>query len=267
MHSLFSGDSDSSLESMAESAVAKGLPGICFTDHLDYDFPDGTDAFLLDLPRYRQAVLKLQEQYSGRLEIRFGIELGLQPHLAAKHASLFQEWDFDFVIGSSHIVHGMDPYYPYYYEGRTEDEAYQEYFESIAENIRAFSDIPTGCCFDVYGHLDYAVRYGPNKNANYSYEKYQDIIDEILKLLIHAGKGIEVNTAGLKYGLGHPNPCEGILKRYRELGGEILTIGADGHMPDHVGYGFCGLAGLLQNCGFSYYTVFKGRKAKFLPIA
>ena len=46
-----------------------------------------------------------------------------------------------------------------------------------------------------------------------------DIIDEILKTLIHRGKALECNTAGFKYGLGHPHPQEEILLRYRELGG------------------------------------------------
>lgn len=266
LHCNFSGDSGSTPESMAEAAIAKGLAGICFTDHLDYDYPPDPSLFLLDLAGYCQAIRRLQEQYAGRIQILHGIELGLQPHLAGKHAQLLREWDFDFVIGSSHTVHGIDPYYPAYYSNKTEDEAYLEYFESILENIRAFQNLPGGCCFDVYGHLDYVVRYGPNKNAFYSYEKFRDVIDEILRLLIRSGKGIEVNTAGFKYGLGHPNPCEEILKRYRELGGEILTAGADGHQPEHVAYGFDGLKQLLLDCGFSYYTVFKGRKAEFIPL-
>lgn len=64
------------------------------------------------------------------------------------------------------MVHGFDPYYPEYYEGKTEAEAYREYFESILENIEAFGD------FDVYGHIDYVVRYGPNKNREYTYRRY-----------------------------------------------------------------------------------------------
>ncbi len=155
------------------------------------------------------------------------------------------------------MVNGKDPYYASYYEGRSEREAYLEYFVSILENIRAFQD------FDVYGHIDYVVRYGPDKNTYYS---YADVIDEILKQLIHHGKGIEVNTAGFKYGLGHPNPCEDILKRYRELGGEILTLGADAHQPEHIAYDFQRLPKLLQTCGFSYYTVFKNRKAQFIAL-
>ena len=92
-------------------------------------------------------------------------------------------YPFDFVIGSSHLVHGIDPYYTEYFEGKEEDKAYREYFESILENLAAFD------CFDVYGHIDYIVRYGPNQNQFYSYGKFADVIDEILRTIIQKGEG------------------------------------------------------------------------------
>ena len=260
MHTFFSGDSEAAPELMVQAAIADQLPGICFTDHLDYDYPDQPDLFLLDLDAYYPFMKKLQQTYFGQLPILIGIELGLQPHLAEKHVQLLQQYAFDFVIGSSHVVHGYDPYYASFYEGKSEQEAYLEYFESILENINAFSD------FDVYGHIDYVVRYGPNKNADYSYRKYAEIIDCILTRLIALSKGIEINTAGFKYGLGHPNPTEDILKRYRELGGEILTIGADGHKPEHIAYDFAKVPAILKDAGFRYYTVFHNRKPEFLPL-
>lgn len=260
MHSAFSGDSDTEPELMVQSAINRHLSGICFTDHFDYDYPNDPEEFLLDFPSYQHKISELQEKYAATLPICFGVELGLQPHLSAMHKELVQKYPFDFIIGSSHVVHGMDPYYPGFFDHRKEEEGYLEYFESVLENINAFSD------FDVYGHIDYVVRYGPNQNQYYSYQKYSDIIDEILKKLISLGKGIELNTGGFKYGLGHPNPCEDILKRYHELGGEILTLGADAHKPEHVAYDFCKIPGILKACGFSYYTVFKERKPVFLPI-
>lgn len=260
MHTCFSGDSDAAPEDMIKRAISLGLDGICITDHLDYDYLDDPDLFLLDLPAYEKNMRHLRDIYADEFPVHFGIELGLQPHLARKHAKVVSSYDFDFVIGSSHVVNGIDPYYPRFYDGRTESEAYREYFESVLDNIRAFDD------FDVYGHLDYVVRYGPGKNADYSYVKYKDVIDEILKELIHRTKGIEVNTAGFKYGLGHPNPTEDIIRRYRELGGEIITIGSDAHKPEHIAYDFQKIPELLQTCGFSHYTVFQGRRPVFIPL-
>ena len=96
--------------------------------------------------------------------------------------------------------------------------------------------------------------------------KFSDIIDEILIKLIEKGKGIEINTAGFKYGLNHPNPTEDIICRYRQLGGEIITIGADGHKPEHIAYDFHKVPEILKNAGFNYYTVFKNRKPDFIKI-
>ncbi len=151
-----------------------------------------TGTFLFDMDAYQKELSELKEKYQNVLPICIGVELGLQPQAAEYNRQLLQNSILDFVIGSSHVVHGIDPYYPEYYEGKTEYEAYLEYFESILENIQAYDD------FDVYGHIDYVVRYGPNKNADYSYRKYSDVIDEIFKQLISRGKGIELNTAGLK---------------------------------------------------------------------
>ena len=260
MHSQYSGDSEATQESMIEAAIQKDLSGICFTDHLDIDYPVEPGLFLLDLPNYTASVLAHRERFRGRLPICLGIELGMQPHLAALHDEILRQYPFDFVIGSSHLVHGVDPSYPVFYEGRDEQTCYREYFDSILENIRSFDG------FDVYGHLDYVVRYGPTKNQHYHWSQYQDTIDEILKHLIEHGKGIEINTAGFKYGLNHPNPTEEIIARYRALGGEIITVGADAHKPEHVAYDFQKVPALLKHAGFQYYTVFRERKPEFIRL-
>lgn len=260
MHCNFSGDSDALPEDMIKAGIAHGLSGICFTDHLDYDYPEEPNIFLLDFDNYFKVLSDLREKYADKISVNIGIELGLQPQAAGQNLAVAEKYPFDFIIGSSHVVNHMDPYYPEFFAGRDEDAAYMEYFESVLENINS------GVDFDVYGHIDYVVRYGPNKNAFYTYEKFKNIIDEILTQLISKGKGIEVNTGGFKYGLGHPNPTEDIIKRYRELGGEIITMGADAHVPEYVAYEFDKTAQIIKNCGFKYYTVFKNRKAEFIPL-
>ena len=104
------------------------------------------------------------------------------------------------------------------------------------------------------------------RSKYYSYRKFSDVIDEILRILIQKGKGIELNTGGFKYGLGHPNPEEAVLKRYRELGGEIVTIGSDAHRPEHVAYTFGKVPEILKAAGFRYYTVFRERKPMFSEL-
>ncbi|MCI8328015.1 MAG: histidinol-phosphatase HisJ family protein [Lachnospiraceae bacterium] len=266
IHTCHSVDSTADLEETILSAIQYGLEGICITDHVDYDHPkcalkkNKPEEFVLNTANQNRELLPLKEKYQDQIQIFTGTEIGLQTHVVDENVNYIAKNDFDFIIASSHAVHGFDPCSKPYFEGKTEENAYREYFECILENITVFDD------FDIYGHIDYIVRYDPNRNANYTYQKYADLIDEIYIQLIQKGKGIELNTAGLKYGLGHPHPTEDALKRYRELGGEIITIGSDAHIPEHVGYDFHLVPDYLKNAGFRYYTVFENRKPRMKKL-
>lgn len=264
LHTSHSTDSDEPMEHMILKAIDLGLTQICFTEHMDMDFPslpgDPADQFLVNTDSYLFDVIRYKEKYADKLKILFGIELGLQPHITKENARYIKEHDFDFVIGSSHICNKKDPYWDSFYEGRSEEEAYREYFVSVLDNIKSFSN------YDVCGHLDYVVRYGPNQDREYTYEKYSDILDKILETLLDKEKGLELNTGGLAYGLQEANPSMGILKRYKELGGEIITVGSDAHKTSRIAYDFSAAAGMLLECGFKYYTVFEKRTPEFKRI-
>lgn len=260
MHTYYSGDSKASPVLMAKKARELGLSGICFTDHLDIDYKETPGLFDLDIPAYKREISLVKEQFENILDVGWGIELGLQPYLASKNQEIISNNNFDFIIGSTHVVKQTDIYFPAYYEGRNEDDCYHEYFEETLKNVQSNVD------FDVYGHLDYVVRYGPNKNKYYSYKKYADIIDEILSELIARDKGIELNMAGFKYGLGHAHPIIEILKRYKELGGEIITLGSDGHAPDQIAWDFYKIPEILKESGFNYFSIFKNRICEFKKL-
>lgn len=261
LHSSFSGDSDTPMEDMILRGIELGLTEMCFTEHNDFDYPvterETPGFFEVNPDAYLYDFLKLREKYEGRIHLLFGVELGLQPHLSRRNAAFAKAHDYDFVIGSSHLCNGKDPYYPSFYEGRAQEDAYREYFESILENLKSYGN------FDIYGHLDYVVRYGPKKDEGYSYEMYREIFDKILTRLIDMEKGLEVNTSGLAKGLREPNPCAGILKRYRELGGEIVTVGSDAHAPGQIAHAFDRAAEILKKCGFRYYATFEKRSPSF----
>ncbi|MGN0640440.1 MAG: histidinol-phosphatase HisJ family protein [Oscillospiraceae bacterium] len=255
-HSTFSTDGTDKLVEMANSAVEKGLKTICFTEHNDFDYPGGE--FLLDTEAYRNELLRVREQLSGKIEVLFGVELGLMKHLGERLREYLDGRGFDFVIGSSHLIDGKDPYFPEYFAELGQKNGVLRYFESIVENIGAFSD------FDVHGHLDYAVRYSPEKS--YNPVDYREIIDEILRKIVSLGKGIEINTAGLRKGLSHANPHPFILKRYRELGGEIITVGSDAHNTADIAADFDLAESFLKDAGFEFYTVFRQRKPHFVKL-
>ncbi|MEF9916249.1 MAG: histidinol-phosphatase HisJ family protein [Lachnospiraceae bacterium] len=260
MHTDFSGDADVSPELMIQGAIDKGLEIICFTDHVDKDFPCSDINFDLDVDLYIQTMEALRAKYRDKIDIRIGVELGLQPHLGPYYEAYVPQYPFDFVIGSVHVVHGQDPYLGKLFEQGTDEEIYRDTFLEMVEDIKAIST------FDVLGHMDYIVRYGKEKAAHYSYEKYASYIDEVLRTVIAYGKGIELNTSGFKYGLGFCHPHPQIIKRYKELGGEIITIGADGHKPEHIAYNFHKVKEILSDCGFKYYTEFKERKPIFKQL-
>lgn len=268
MHTQFSTDSQASVRSMLDAAVEKGLEAVCITDHMDFDFPPqegetvvpGETPFQFDPDVYFRTIIPLKEEYSGRLEVRNGIEIGLQPHLGARYRQLVKKYPFDYVIGSVHLIGGLDPYYGKLFEGRADAEAYREAFTETLHCLEGVTD------FDALGHLDYVVRYGKHQAKEYSYRMFADEIDAVLRKLIDMGKALELNTAGLKYGLGFPNPHPDVLKRYRELGGEMITVGADGHRPEHVAWDFALAGELLKSCGFNYYTEFIGRRPSFVKI-
>ena len=168
LHSSFSGDSTASMEDMILRGINLGLTSMCFTEHMDMDYvyikPEEEGCFELNTDSYLYELAHLKEKYAKKIQILFGVELGVQPHLRRELAVYAKSFDFDFIIASSHLCNRKDPYYPYFYENRSDEEAYREYFASILDNIKAFDN------FDVYGHLDYVVRYGKNKDADYSYD-------------------------------------------------------------------------------------------------
>ena len=295
LHTCFSGDSETPVRDQLDRAIALGMQAVCITDHHDWDAPNEKgemdDRFLLDFPRYIPALREIREEYRGKIDMGIGVELGLQLHARQDTENVMKLYGdaFDFIIGSIHFVDHYDVYYPQWFAmdvsesrsderyihasrhipSREEAEAvtpekeaarYRHFFEVTLKRLEAYD------CFDTLGHLDFVVRYGPNRNQFYDFKTYGDIISAILELLIRKDKALEVNTGGFKYGLGHPNPCEEVLKRYRELGGRLLTVGSDAHVPGFVGYEFDRTAELLKEIGFREYALYRKRVPVMLPL-
>ena len=258
MHTCFSNDSDSAPEEMIQASIQKGLKTICITDHHELDYIE--PGWELDLERYHKKLYEIQETYKSQLEILAGIEFGMQIHTGERYAEVARSFPYDFVLASVHVFDGYDPYFPGYFDDKTDEEGYRRAFEITVENVKNMHE------YDSLGHIDYIVRFGNHKEQEYSYTKNADYIDEILKHLITNGKGLEVNAAGWKSGLPFAHPHQDVLKRYKELGGEIITIGSDAHKPEHVAYDFHKIKDYLQACGFKYYTEFRQRKPHFCAI-
>ena len=259
VHTAFSTDSGADPDEVIRKAEELGMPMICITDHHDIGFPGGE--FQLDIPVYRQAIKNHKERYADRIEVLCGIEMGLQAYLAEGNVieTLLSGYDFDYVIGSVHLVDGKDVYVRRDFD-MSDAELYRLYFEQVLECVTNIGG------YHALGHLDYVVRYGYERDREYSYERFSDVLDAILEKLIEKEIALEVNTAGYRKGLGFTNPHPDILWRYRDLGGERITLGSDAHSPGDLGADFRKTAEMLQAFGYRFVSVFHGKEEAFLPL-
>jgi len=261
MHSSFSGDSDCPMEKMINSAINLGLNDICFTEHMDMDYEIREDLpkdfFLLDTDRYMEKIIELKDKYKDKISVKFGVEIGMQKHLSDKNSEYINSYPFDFVIASTHLIDKKDPYYKDFYEGKSAEDVIRKYFEQTYQNLMLFDD------FDVLGHLDYIVRYIPF-DFEYEPSKYMDIIDEILKIIIKKGRGLDINTKALTNDNNSiTNPCKDILVRYKELGGKIITFGSDAHSSEKIANHFDIAKNIAIESGFNEYCTYQKREPAF----
>lgn len=268
IHTSFSTDSDTPMENMVRQAIQNGLRGITFTDHMDFNFPlkyrwDNSllemPPFLFSLPDYHATIQELKKKYKNDIDIYYGVEMGLKTDSHAENHSLcLTDW-LDYTIGSIHLVDNIDPYYPEYWNSFEEKKGLARYFETTLQNLTQLGDIH----IDTLGHLDYIIRYSPSGYKLYSYRMFSDVIDEILHILIERGISLEINTSGYKNGGLMPNPGEDIIRRYKELGGEMITFGSDAHTTQLLSARFDDAEKTARNAGFEYYTTFIQHKPTF----
>ncbi|MFD1415228.1 histidinol-phosphatase HisJ family protein [Oceanobacillus jeddahense] len=256
MHSSFSADCEAEMEEMIQEAINKGLKEIAFTEHLDVDYPDKEWDFSFDTEAYQKKLEELREKYQDRIQIRKGIEVGVQPHVLQETSDFIDRVKPEFIICSMHSANKQDLHSGEFFEDRTVDEAYRIYFEEYYECIKNFKN------YHILGHLDLVSRY-----VSGGWEHVpQDIMEEILKLVISEGKGIELNTSGYKYGMNAPLPSKNLLRLYRKLGGEIITLGSDAHRPEEIAAYFGEAKEILTDCGFSYICSMNGDEVQYHSI-
>lgn len=266
IHTEYSTDSNTKVVEQINRAENTGLKGLCITDHMDYDFPenalehpvDGTP-FQFDVDTYIEHLQQLKGK--SHITLLTGVECGLQTgsSVISKNKKLVSDYDWDYIIGSLHLVNAKDPYYPSFWENKEPTQCITEYFQTVLTNIQRFSE------FDSLGHLDYIVRYAP---ATYSYvpADFREILEEILTFIIRKDIALEVNTSGWKTSGRCQNPHFDILKIYTALGGELITIGSDAHTPEYISYRFSDLPDMLKSIGLRQYCVFQKRKPMFFDL-
>lgn len=277
VHTEFSDDSVYKMKDIVKDAIALGIEEICFTDHVDYGVkrdwndPRGIEyrsggpgepkrmaVANVNYPAYVRTIRKLQEQFGHRIRIKLGMEFGMQTHTVSQFDKLFHSYPFDFIILSVHQVENLEFWNQDFQKGRTQQEYNQQYYEEIGKLVRVYKD------YSVLGHLDSITRY--DKQGIYPFEKTADLIADILQTVIADGKGLEVNTSSHRYGLKDLTPSRDILRLYKELGGNILTIGSDSHKKAHLGAYIEETKSELSALGFETFCTYDKMQPVFHEI-
>jgi len=261
LHSSFSSDGDQELTiaNVINAAIERGLAGIAVTDHHDPFWPKDYDPFDLDLPVYEKALTEAESLSAGRIRFAKGIELGLMPGEALGNCeNTVNAYPYDFVIGAIHYSEAAPIEVPAFLEDRTHKEILGEYYTLLLESIKVYKN------YDVIGHINCIDRYTDGFAPT---DLYMPYIDEILKIAIEDGKGIEINTSSFRYGIGeHGTPTQPILNRFKELGGEIVTIGSDAHFAADIGANIEIGEEMLLAAGIPYIAVFSERRPEFIKL-
>lgn len=274
-HTLFSPDSDEPVENMIEKAMSLGLSAYAITDHCEcnhwysMEYYKATDNgydtwnYDKDFENSISCITKMKEKYGDAIELICGTELGQATYDLEVAEKIVSDPRLDFVIGSIHQLPDCDDfafikYENYDYQGIL--KLMEEYFTEIYKLCKWGK-------FDVLGHITYTLRYIEGEaGITVDMSQFEEIIRECFKEIISNGKGIEINTSGLRQKYGKPFPHRELLKTYKELGGEILSLGSDAHCKEALGKGIFDCAELARETGFKYITYFKNRKPIFLHL-
>ncbi len=262
VHCSLSADSEADAVEVVQAAIDKGLKGLCFTDHIDMFYPEDSVAFNFLWEEYDANKARVISAYKDNkdIEILFGVELGIVPGMEKEQmAKLSGGSGLDFILAAQHCIDGEDPYYRHWYEGKDFFEACTLYLQETYKAIRNFDE------YDALAHLCTAVKWAPYEHRNFEYNDAKDVFDELLKFIIRKNKGLEINMSAYSR-KGFEMPSLSVLTRYKELGGEILTLGSDCHRAEGVGAHLEIAGSIAKKAGFKYLTVFRKRKPEFYTI-
>ena len=251
LHSKFSWDAGQTLDEIAAKALAKKMSYICVTEHIDFMDDHNHNYTKFDYEGYTAAIEKARGVFHS---FGKGIEAG-EVHIYADRFEKFMEGkEFDYILGSLHDLEGHTPVFDAYFARyQSIEDAYRAYLEEEYRLIKAGG-------FDVAAHVTLVHRRGAEFFPDFTYEKFKTEIDDILKLMITKKIGLEVNTSGLRSHSKDIIPCLDTVKAYAALGGDIITIGSDGHIIEDTFFAIEKGCEMLYLAGVTEVCVFEKRK-------
>jgi histidinol-phosphatase (PHP family) len=255
IHTCFSCDSRSSVEEVCRAALAQGMTEVAITDHADFEPLDDCCGYFR--PRaYWRAIQRCREMFEGRLTIRAGVEFGEGHRFQREIAQVLVAHEYDFVLGSLHWAGGRPAWLGSFFgDGLGLDEGLVIYFDELAR-------LAAGADYDVLAHLDFVRRAAHRRFGlqELDLRPHEERVRQVLRIVVERGKGLEVNTATVRRGIGGPSPPLQVLRWFREEGGRVVTLGSDAHRSENVGADFDRALAMVREAGFEELAAFEGRK-------
>jgi histidinol-phosphatase (PHP family) len=270
-HSTYSSDGQSTIGELAAHAFANGVSGFCVTDHCDLNEPYA-ETFPAIAPLIHAEILNLRKKWDGKISILSGIELGNVTGFERQACAVLAAADFDYVLLSLHRATGFSDLYETDFSGFGESDVHRlarAYFEDAAHCAAKWDN------YDAFAHLTLPARYIRQRlGVVLDLRRYSNELEATLKALAERGKALEINVSGLRTNIhskgipahGDTMPSPWLVKRFRELGGEIITLGSDAHHGQAVGSHLRDGAQIAHTAGFRHAAYYKERKPVFYPI-
>lgn len=248
VHTDHSVDGNGSIRDICHAAFKRGLYEVTITNHYEimpsrkermgyFRFGDEkVEANSDSVKRLIEEIRTVGEEFfPAGLRVLTGLEIGWDKTLYDRLAKELREWDLDFVIGSVHDVEEQSvlerEFAPDYFAEHPIEDWIEGYFKKAEEIAEAE-------LFNVIGHLDVYKRHGIAAYGDKIRTAHEPYIDSLFNKMKKHGLALEINTSGIRHGIGEYYPSMAILNSARRAGVSVATIGSDAHAPDQVGLDF-----------------------------
>lgn len=258
VHTTQSADCSTPIFDSCAAAIRAGITEIAFTDHIEHE-PADMSYGMFDYTTYMRDLESARERFGDRLVILAGAEVDFNTGIAGEVEDFLGRHAFDFVIGSVHYGDGGEIIFPEYFASRSIGDVMNPYLEQIQAAAE------TGW-FDTIGHIDLPKRYRPRDHEAYDPMTCRDALTYALKAIIEGEMSFEINTSGLRQPPKTSMPGPRIVDLYVELGGTLVTMGSDSHVPETIGAGFERTFDMLECCGINGISSFRQRTRTTVPI-
>lgn len=265
VHSACSADSKSTIAEFARRAMVLGLAEVGFCEHADFDRRDRCYDHL-DLERYDREIVAARALVPA-VRLRQGIEITYQADLEEVIRTWLAGHTWDYVVASVHLVDYVDGWaivsesraVEGYFVNHSQRQAYIPYLEELLRAVHSGLG-------HILGHFDLIKRFGTAHYGSFEPADFEDEIRAVLRAAVEGGVGLEINTSGLRQPPGEPYPALTVLRWYRELGGEILTVGSDAHHAGDLGAGILEGLDLAREAGFRAITTFEAQQPRWIDL-